>query len=306
MGMLIDGQWHEHATDTTGVTGSFDRTPATFRHKVTADGSSGFPAAKGRYHLFLAFGCPWCHRVMLFRRLKKLDDVISESYVGHAMKGGGWVFPEPDALLGVTHAYDIYLKANPRFTGRATVPILWDKEKNTIVNNESSEIIRMLNSEFRAFTDDKADYYPADLAPEIDAINARIYDTVNNGVYKAGFAVAQAPYEAAVRALFASLDWLEDLLSKRRYLLGDRMTEADWRLFPTLVRFDAAYYGAFKCNLRHLYEYPNLWRYTKTLYAVPGVAETVDADTYKTNYYGLKEVNPSGVVPLGPRISFAG
>jgi glutathionyl-hydroquinone reductase len=307
MGMLIAGKWDKDATDTRGKTGAFDRTPATFRDKITAGGISGFPAARGRYHLFLAFGCPWCHRVMLFLKLKQLEQVISSSYVEHAVAadGGGWIFPERDKLTGARYAYEVYLAADPDFTGRATVPILWDKETRAIVNNESSEIIRMLNHEFAAFTEDRTDYYPADLAPEIDRVNTRIYDTVNNGAYKCGFAVRQEPYEQAVRALFESFDWIEGLLSKQRYLLGDRLTEADWRLFPTLVRFDCAYYSLFKCNLRHVYEYPALWRYTRELYAVPGVAETVDAQIYKENYYGLRIVNPSGVVPLGPKIDFA-
>jgi glutathionyl-hydroquinone reductase len=306
MGMLIDGKWQEQATDTAGKDGSFGRTAATFRDKITADGSSGFKAEAGRYHLFLAFGCPWCHRVMIFRKLKKLDDVISVSYVEHSMSpdGGGWFFAEPDKLTGARYAYDVYTKAVPNFTGRATVPILWDKKTGKIVNNESSEIIRMLNREFAAFTDDKTDYYPAALAPRIDEINARVYDTINNGAYKSGFATKQEPYEKAVTALFDSFDWIEGILTKQKFLLGDRPTEADWRLFPTLVRFDCAYYPLFKCNLRHVYEYPALWRYTKSLHAVPGIAETVDARIYKENYYGLRIVNPSGVVPLGPVLSF--
>ena len=307
MGMLIEGKWHETATDTAGKDGSFARTAATFRDKITADGSSGHKAEAGRYHIFLAFGCPWCHRVMLFLALKKLEGVISTSYLNHATstEGRGWKFDTPDPLTGANYAYEVYLKAVPNFTGRATVPIVWDKKTGKIVNNESSEIIRMLNREFAAFTDDRADYYPADLAPRIDAINARIYDTVNNGAYKCGFAVQQEPYEKAVRALFDSFDWIEGLLSRQRYLLGERLTEADWRLFPTLVRFDCAYYPLFKCNLRHVYEYPAIWRYTRALHAVPGVAATVDPQKYKENYYAIRSVNPSGVVPLGPLIDFA-
>jgi len=305
MAMLIDGKWDAHATDTSGKTGSFDRTAATFRDQVMADGHSGFKAEAGRYHLFLAFGCPWCHRVMLFLKLKQLDGVISSSYTHHALTENGWTFTAPDPLFGARHAYEVYLKAKPNFTGRCTVPILWDKKTNAIVNNESSEIIRMLNREFAAFTDDRVDYYPAELAPRIDAINARIYDTINNGAYRCGFAVKQEPYEQSVRAMFDSFDWIEGLLATQKYLLGDRQTEADWRLFPTLVRFDCAYYPLFKCNLRHVYEYPALWRYTRELHAVPGIAETVDVQKYKENYYSIRGVNPSGVVPLGPRISFA-
>ncbi len=304
MGMLIDGKWDDHATDTRGKTGSFDRTASIFRHKITADGSSGFKAEAGRYHVFLAFGCPWCHRVMLFLKLKKLEGVISTSYTNHAPGVGGWRFDTPDPLFGAKFAYDVYLKDNPKFTGRCTVPILWDKKSNKIVNNESSEIIRMLNREFAAFTDDRHDYYPADLAPQIDAVNERVYHNINNGAYRCGFAQAQAPYEDAVRGMFDTFDWLEATLSKQKYLLGDRQTEADWRLFPTLVRFDCAYYPLFKCNIRHVYEMPAVWRYAKALYATPGIDETVDVKKYKENYYAIRSVNPSGVVPLGPTIDF--
>jgi putative glutathione S-transferase len=304
MGMLIDGKWDEHATDTQGKSGSFDRTAATFRNRISADGASGYPAEAGRYHLFLAFGCPWCHRVMIFLKLKKLDGVISTSYVDHALGEGGWAFRTPDRLFGARFAYDIYLKAVPNFTGRCTVPILWDKKTGTIVNNESSEIIRMLNREFAALTDDRFDYYPADLASRIDAVNERIYRDINNGAYRCGFAVRQEPYDQAVRGLFDALDWVEATLAREPYLLGERQTEADWRLFPTLVRFDCAYYPLFKCNLRHVYEYPALWRYTRKLYAVPGIAATVDVRIYKENYYSIRSVNPSGVVPFGPEIDF--
>ncbi len=304
MGMMIDGKWDEEATDTRGKTGAFDRTASTFRRRVTADGSSGLRAEAGRYHLFLAFGCPWCHRVMIFLKLKRLEEVISTSYVHHALGEGGWAFRTPDPQFGARFAHDIYRKAVPNFTGRCTVPILWDKKASTIVNNESSEIIRMLNREFVAFTDDRTDYYPADLAPRIDAINERIYHHVNNGAYRCGFAMSQEPYEQAVRGMFETFDWIEETLSRQTYLLGERQTEADWRLFPTLVRFDCAYYPLFKCNLRHVYEYPSIWRYTKALYAVPGIAQTVDVQIYKENYYSIRSVNPSGVVPLGPDIRF--
>lgn len=306
MGLLVGGKWHTEWYDTSKTGGAFERDATKFRRRVTADGSSGFKAEAGRYHLYLSLACPWCHRVLLFRTLKKLEQAISVSFVELLMLDEGWVFAAPDPITGARRAYEIYQKADPHYTGRITVPILWDKQTGTIVNNESSELIRMLNTEFAAFTDDRADYYPADLAPEIDAINARVYDTVNNGVYKAGFATRQEPYEKAARAVFDSLDWLEEILSRRRYLLGDRLTEADWRLFPTLVRFDAVYYGHFKCNLRHVYEYPNLWRYTRELYALPGVKETVDLHAFKTHYYGShRTINPSGVIPLGPIIDFA-
>jgi glutathionyl-hydroquinone reductase len=305
MGVLVDGQWRDDWYPTEKSGGAFLRPETSFRRWITADGSSGFPAARGRYHLFLALACPWCHRTLLFRLLTRLEDVISVSFVEPLMLENGWTFAAPDPLTGARYVYEIYQRADPRYSGRATVPVLWDKETGTIVSNESSDIIRMLNSAFDALTTEKTDFYPRELAAEIDAINARIYDTVNNGVYKAGFATRQEPHAAAVTALFQSLDWLEGMLSQRRYLLGERLTEADWRLFPTLVRFDAVYYGHFKCNLRHVYEYPALWDYTRALYQMPGVAGTVDLENFKTHYYGSqRSVNPSGVVPLGPVIDF--
>jgi glutathionyl-hydroquinone reductase len=305
MGILIDGQWRDDWYYTERSGGAFERPVTTFRRWVTEDGSSAFPAAAGRYHLFLALACPWCHRTLLFRRLKRLQDAISVSFVEPLMLENGWTFAAPEPLTGARHVYEIYLRADAGYSGRASVPILWDKETRTIVSNESADIIRMLNRAFDAFTDDRTDYYPAELAAEIDALNQRIYDTVNNGVYKAGFATRQEPYEQAVTALFDTLDWLEERLSRRRYLLGDRLTEADLRLFPTLARFDAVYYGHFKCNLRHLWDYPALWDYTRALYQLPGVAETVDLANFKTHYYGSqRRINPSGVVPLGPKIDF--
>mgnify|MGYP001335428932 CR=1 FL=1 len=306
MGMLIDGQWRSEASYADPRSGAFQRRPSTYRARVSADGSTGFPAEANRYHLYVARACPWSHRTMIFRVLKKLEDVISISYLEPAMLENGWTFREPDPLTGARYLYEVYQRADPRYTGRATVPVLWDKRTGTIVNNESSDIVRMLNSEFNAFTDDGTDYYPAELAAEIDALNARIYETVNNGVYRAGFAARQEAYESAVRTLFESLDWLEALLSRQRYLLGDRLTEADWRLFPTLVRFDAVYYGHFKCNLRHVYEYPALWAYTRELYQIPGIAATVAIDEYKAHYYGShRHINPSGIVPLGPVLDFS-
>jgi len=306
MGLLVDGQWRNEWYDTKKSGGAFERQASAFRHWITADGSSGFPAASGRYHLYLSLACPWCHRTLLFRTLKRLEGVISVSFVEPLMLEKGWTFAEPDQLTGARYVYEIYQRADPRCNGRASVPILWDKERRTIVNNESADIIRMLNSAFAAFTTDRTDYYPAALAAEIDAVNARIYDTLNNGVYKAGFATCQEPYETAVKALFDTLDWVEARLSRQRYLAGDRATEADWRLFPTLVRFDAVYYGHFKCNLRHVYEYPSLWDYTRALYQVPGVAETVDLRVFKTHYYGShRTINPTGIVPLGPEIDFS-
>jgi glutathionyl-hydroquinone reductase len=304
MGLLVDGKWHDRWYD-TGASGAFARGAAQFRHQVSADGRSGFRAESGRYHLFLAMACPWCHRTLLMRALKKLEGVISVSFVEPLMLEEGWVFAVPEPLTGAKRAYEIYVKTDPHYSGRVTVPILWDTHGHVIVNNESSEIIRMLNGEFFAFTDDRADYYPRERAAEIDAINARVYDTVNNGVYKAGFATKEEPYEEAFRQLFQSLDWLEGILSRKRFLLGDTMTEADVRLFPTLVRFDAVYYSHFKCNRRHVYEYPALWRYTREIYAMPGVAATVDVRAFKTHYYGShRTINPSGVIPLGPEIAF--
>jgi putative glutathione S-transferase len=305
MGVLRDGRWESVATYADERSGEFVRQASRFRQRVTADGSSGFKAEPGRYHLYVAHACPWCHRTMIFRTLKQLTGVISMSAVEPLMLENGWSFREPDPLTGARHIYEIYQLAEPRYTGRATVPILWDKQTRTIVNNESSDIIRMFNSEFNAITGDDTDYYPPELAQQIDEINARIYDTVNNGVYRAGFATKQSAYETAVRQLFDSLDWLEDRLIHRHYLLGDRLTEADWRLFPTLVRFDVVYYGHFKCNLRHVYEYPALWDYVRRLYHMPGIAETVFLDEYKAHYYGShRHINPSGIVPVGPQIDF--
>ncbi|HTT01500.1 MAG TPA: glutathione S-transferase family protein [Steroidobacteraceae bacterium] len=301
MGVLIDGEWRSETSWAERATGEFVRKTSSFREQITADGRSGWPAARGRYHLYVARSCPWCHRTMIFRALKQLQGVVSMSSVEPEMLEDGWTFREPDPLTGARRVYELYLRANARYTGRATVPVLWDKQRGTIVNNESSDILRMLNAQFNAFTPDRTDYYPAELAAQIDALNARIYETVNNGVYRAGFATRQEPYESAVRTLFATLADLESLLGTRRYLLGGRLTEADWRLFPTLVRFDAVYYGHFKCNLRHVYEHPNLWAYTRELYQMPEIAATVDIDAYKAHYYGShRNINPTGIVPLGP------
>jgi putative glutathione S-transferase len=305
MGHLVDGQWRDDGDRTAPTAGAFERSVTTFRRWITADGSSEFPAAAGRYHLFLALACPWCHRTLLLRLLKRLEAAISVSFVEPLMLQNGWTFNPPDPITGARYSYEIYQRADPRYTGRASVPILWDKETRTIVNNESADIIRMLNSAFDAFTSERTDYCPASLAAEIDAVNARIYDTVNNGVYKAGFAAKQEPHERAVKALFETFDWLEARLATRRYLLGDRTTEADWRLFPTLARFDAVYYGHFKCNLRRLQDYPALWDYTRALYQLPGVAATVDLQNFKAHYYGSqRSINPSGIVPLGPIVDF--
>jgi putative glutathione S-transferase len=304
MGLLVDGLWRSEASY-ANASGEFVRWTSGFRERITPDGSSGFPAERGRYHLFIARACPWCHRTLIYRVLKRLEDVISVSYVEPLMLDHGWTFATPDPLTGARHVYEIYQRADPGFSGRATVPVLWDKVSGRIVNNESSDIIRMLDSAFDEVTGERSRLYPAALAGSIDDINARVYSTVNNGVYRAGFAASQSAYESAVKELFASLDWLEERLTHRRYLLGDAPTEADWRLFPTLVRFDAVYYGHFKCNLRHVYEYPALWGYTRELYQMPGIAGTVALDEYKRHYYGShRHINPTGIIPLGPVLDF--
>jgi putative glutathione S-transferase len=311
MGLLVNGVWHEEGSDARTTNGHYVRPDSKFRSWVTADGSSGFPAEAGRYHLYIAIGCPWAHRTWIFRKLKRLENVISMSIVAPRRTDQGWVFDDNspryrDTLLGKRFLHEIYTLAQPDCTGRVTVPVLWDKKRQTIVNNESSEIIRMFNSAFNAFTDNQTDYYPAPLRTEIDVLNDLIYRTVNNGVYRSGFATTQVAYEEAVDALFATLDQLETRLATRRYLLGDRLTEADWRLFPTLVRFDVAYVGAFKCNLRRLVDYPNLWAYTRELYQMPGIAETVDLEIYKQGYYSISPLrNPLGIVPKGPVIDFS-
>jgi putative glutathione S-transferase len=314
MGLLVDGVWKDQWYDTASTGGRFVRTTTRFRNWVTPDGSpgpsgeAGFAAERGRYHLYVSLACPWAHRTLIFRKLKRLEDVISVSVVEPLMGTQGWVFGEgatTDTVNGKTKLSEVYLLADPHFTGRVTVPVLWDKKRRSIVNNESAEIIRMLNSAFDALTEAKTDYYPAELREEIDAINARVYDNVNNGVYRAGFASTQAAYEEAFLALFATLDDLEQRLSRQRYLVGSRLTEADWRLFTTLVRFDAVYVGHFKCNLRRIADYPNLSNYLRELYQVPGVAETVSIDHIKRHYYAShRQINPSGIVPLGPELNF--
>ena len=302
MGMLIDGAWVEDDAKYRQSGGKFVRRDSHFRNWVTSDGSSGFPAKAGRYHLYVAAACPWAHRTILFRKLKGLEDAISLSYVDPVALAGGWAFTsEPDPLFDAKFLHEIYQRADPKYTGRVTVPVLWDKQTGGIVNNESSEIIRMFNSAFDAIGNAAVDYYPETLRAEIDAINAVVYDRVNNGVYKCGFARTQAAYDEAFEALFAALDELEQRLDGQRYLVGDRLTEADWRLFTTLVRFDAVYFGHFKCNLRRIADYPNLSNYLRELYQMPGVADTVDLDDFKTHYYASQlSVNPTGIVARGP------
>jgi putative glutathione S-transferase len=314
MGLLVDGVWQDKWYDTKSTGGRFQRQESRFRNWITADGAAGpsgeggFKAEPGRYHLYVSLACPWAHRTLVFRKLKRLEEVISVSVVDPHMAAEGWVFGDfpgatPDSVNGKTRLYEVYLVADPTYTGRVSVPTLWDKQRRTIVNNESSEIIRMLNTAFDAFTDRREDYYPEALRAEIDAVNARVYDTVNNGVYKAGFATAQAPYEEAARALFATLDDLEVRLSRQPWLAGQRQTEADWRLFTTLVRFDAVYFGHFKCNVRRIVDYPNLSNYLRALYQTESVRETVDFDHIKTHYYwSHPTVNPTRIVPIGPAL----
>ena len=298
MGQLVNGQWVDQWYDTKSTGGAFQRTKTSFRHQI---GAGEFPAAAGRYHLYVSYACPWAHRTLIFRALKKLENVISVSAVEPLMLERGWTFATPDPLTGASAMYQVYLKADPAYNGRVTVPVLWDKQTNRIVNNESAEIIRILNHAFDGFTGERHEYYPADLAGEIDAVNARVYAEINNGVYKAGFATAQKPYDEAVAKLFAALDWVDGLLAQRPCLAGDRLTEADIRLFTTLIRFDPVYHGHFKCNWRLAESYPQLWRLVRRIYNLPGVAATVNFDTIRQHYYGShKTINPTGVVPRGP------
>jgi putative glutathione S-transferase len=312
MGLLVDGKWQDQWYDTSKSGGRFERSAAQFRNWVTADGSpgssgsGGFKAEPGRYHLYVSLACPWAHRTLIFRKLKGLEGMIDVSVVHWHMADHGWTFATDEAatgdrLYGLGYLYELYTKAKPDYSGRVTVPVLWDKAQQTVASNESSEIIRMFNAAFDGVGAVPGDYYPEALRPEIDRVNERVYDTVNNGVYKSGFATAQEAYEEAVTALFDSLDWLEDRLSRQRYLVGDRLTEADWRLFTTLVRFDPVYVGHFKCNLRRIVDYPHLWAYTRELYKLPGIAETVHMGHIKRHYYGSHgSINPTGIVPKGP------
>lgn len=312
MGLLQDGKWVDQWYDTASTGGHFKRKASSFRNWITADGAAGSSGAAGftaeldRYHLYISHACPWAHRTMIFRALKGLEDMIPVSVVNWYMREDGWTFHAASGVIGdpINNAefmHQIYTAADATYSGRVTVPVLWDKQQGTIVSNESSEIIRMFNSAFDGVGALAGDYYPRALRGEIDAINTRVYSTLNNGVYKSGFAGTQAAYETAVVPLFDTLDWLEDLLSQRRYLTGDVLTEADWRLFTTLVRFDPVYVGHFKCNLRRIADYPNLSNYLRDLYQHTGVAQTVHMDHIKNHYYASHDtVNPSGVVPLGP------
>jgi putative glutathione S-transferase len=311
MGYLEQGVWHKGWAARHDPRGHFLRQESRFRDRVTRDGSSGYRAMPGRYHLYVSLACPWAHRTLIFRALKGLDNAISVSIVDPLMLEDGWAFSDfpgcvPDTVNHARYLREVYAKADSRYSGRVTVPVLWDRETGTIVNNESSEIVRMLNSEFEDIARLHEDYYPQPLRAEIDAVNQLVYKNINNGVYRCGFATTQEAYDGAFDALFSALDELEARLDRSRYLVGDRITEADWRLFPTLVRFDAVYYGHFKCNLRRIGDYPNLSNYLRDLYQVPGIAETVDMSHIKRHYYAShRHINPTGIVPKGPEIDFS-
>jgi len=316
MGLLVNGKWSDDWYDTKSEGGKFVRSASQFRNWVTADGSAGptgrdgFKAEAGRYHLYVSYACPWAHRTLIMRSLKGLEGMIEVSVVGMTMRTGGWTFDTADGssgdpLFAAAYAHQVYTKADPAYTGRVTVPILWDKKQGTIVSNESADIIRMFGQAFDNIGAKAGDYYPEMQRTNIDALNERIYASVNNGVYRAGFATSQDAYEEAVYPLFGSLDWLEDLLADRRYLTGDQLTEADIRLFTTLVRFDAVYVGHFKCNIRQLADYANLSAYVRDIYQILGVSETVHMDHIKTHYYASHTmINPTGVVPVGPELDF--
>ena len=316
MGLLVDGVWQDRWYDTAKSGGRFIRSESQFRNWITPDGSpgpsgaGGFAAEPDRYHLYVSLACPWAHRTLIFRALKGLESFIPISVVNWLMGLEGWTFNDgpgviPDTVNGAKRLYEIYTKAKPSYSGRVNVPTLWDKKTGAIVNNESSEIVRMFNSAFDGVGAKAGDYYPLDLRSEIDSLNAEIYGRVNNGVYRAGFATTQEAYEEAVRPLFETLDKLEARLSRQRYLCGERITEADWRLFTTLIRFNSVYYGHFKCNIRRIADYPNLWGFTRELYQWPGVRETANFQHIKRHYYeSHRTINPTGIVPVGPDLDF--
>jgi len=303
MGMLVEGRWTEEPWKVDGE-GRFQRQESAFRRRVTADGAEGFRAEPGRYHLYVAHACPWAHRTLIWRALKGLEDAISVSYVEPEMLEGGWRFGAAgDGLYGLPYLADIYRKAKPDYTGRVTVPVLWDKRTETAVSNESAEIVRMLDTAFDAWGRANVRLYAEPHRAEIDRLNARIYERVNNGVYRAGFARTQKAYEEAFDALFAELDWLEERLAGQRYLVGDAASEADWRLFPTLLRFDPVYVGHFKCNQRRIADYPSLSNYLRELWQTPGIAATFDVELTKRHYYASHlGINPTGIVPKGPAL----
>ena len=316
MGLLVDGKWHDQWYDTSASGGRFIRSESQFRNWVTADGAAGrtgqggFEAEPGRYHLYVSLACPWAHRVLIMRALKGLEDMISVSVVHWLMAEDGWTFADgpgvvPDASNHAAFLHQVYTAAQPDYSGRVTVPVLWDKQRRTIVNNESSEIIRMLTRAFDGVGAKPGDYYPEALRAEIDAVNARVYDGCNNGVYKAGFATSQQAYDEAVAGVFETLDWVEERLSRQRYLAGDRLSEADIRLFTTLVRFDEVYHGHFKCNVRRVVDYPGLWGFTRDVFQLPRVATTVNMEHIKRHYYeSHRTINPTGIVPAGPAPDF--
>ncbi|HGA2576567.1 TPA: glutathione S-transferase family protein [Streptococcus agalactiae] len=316
MGLLVDGKWVDQWYDTASTGGKFVRTVTQFRHWVTKDssagpsGDAGFKAESGRYHLYVSLACPWASRVLIMRKLKNLESHISISIVNPLMLENGWTFQEykgviPDMINQSQYLYQIYQASQSDYTGRVTVPVLWDKKCHTIVNNESSEIMRMLNTAFNHITGNTDDYYPDSLQGQIDEMNNFIYPKINNGVYKAGFATSQNVYQKEVETLFTALDQLEKHLSDNHYLVGEQFTEADIRLFTTLVRFDTVYYGHFKCNLKALHDYPHLWHYTKRIYNLPGIAETINFDHIKKHYYGShKTINPTGIIPAGPNLDW--
>ncbi|PKH00263.1 glutathione S-transferase family protein [Paraglaciecola sp. MB-3u-78] len=309
MGLLQQGKWVDKWYDTKNNDGEFRRQDSRFRSWLTANGAAGpngeqgFKAEKGRYHLYVSLACPWAHRTLIFRALKGLQDYIDVTAVEPIMLENGWELSDP--LYGFDYAYQLYLKADPSYEGRVTVPILWDKQTQTIVSNESSEIIRMFNTAFNHLTGDQTDYYPENLRSKIDSVNTRVYDTINNGVYLCGFATTQPAYEKAFKALFESLDWVEDILSKQPYLAGEQLTEADWRLFTTLIRFDAVYFGHFKTNRQQIADYPAMSNFLRQLYQIQGIAESVNFEHIKTHYYGSHlTINPTGIVPVGPAQDF--
>jgi glutathionyl-hydroquinone reductase len=313
MGVLIDGVWRdEELPAETGSSGDFRRVDSRFRDRITADNSSPYKAETGRYHLYVSHACPWAHRTLIFRVLKKLENAISVAYAIPGLKEQGWMFADDpafpectaDTVNGFKYLHQAYTASDPDYTGKVTVPTLWDRKTKRVVNNESSEIIRMLNSEFKGIAND-LDLYPAPLRPEIDRINDLVYANVNNGVYRCGFARSQEAYDAAYDALFAALDELEGRLGRQRYLVGGQITEADWRLFPTLVRFDVAYFSIFKCNRQRIADYPNLSNYMRELYQLPGIAATVKPRHYVINYWSIRRVNPTGIIPKGTPVDLS-
>jgi putative glutathione S-transferase len=313
MGILVDGKWRdEELPEETARTGEFQRVVSRFRDRITADGSSGFKAEAGRYHLYVAYSCPWAHRTLIFRALKKLESAISVAYAVDGNRDNGWTYEDrpdypdctPDLVNGFHYLHQAYTANDPHYTGKVTVPALWDTKTKRIVNNESSEIIRMFNGEFRGIAGDDFDFYPPALRAEIDRLNEFVYTNVNNGVYRCGFARSQAAYDAAFDKLFTALDDLEERLGRQRYLVGNRQTEADWRLFPTLVRFDAVYFSLFKCNKKRIADYPNRSNYMRELYQVPGIAATVKPRLYVIGYYSIKKLNPAGIIPNGVPVDY--